>query len=66
MTQNSLLNGWIDEIQALCTPDNVVIWDGKQARYDDLANDCVKTGKAIRLNEKLRPNSLLSDHILLM
>ncbi len=59
MTQNSLLNGWIDEIQALCTPDNVVIWDGKQARYDDLANDCVKTGKAIRLNEKLRPNSLL-------
>ncbi len=59
MTKNSLLNAWIDEIKALCTPDDVVIWDGTQKQYDDLAEETVKCGKAIRLNPKLRPNSLL-------
>lgn len=59
MTQNSLLNAWIDEIQTLCSPKNVVFWEGTQEQYDDLANECVITGKAIKLNPEKRPNSLL-------
>ncbi len=59
MTKNVSLNDWITEIQTLCTPDNVVIWNGTQKEYNDLAEDCVNNGKAIRLNPKKRPNSLL-------
>jgi len=59
MTRNALLNAWIDEIQTLCTPDDVIIWEGTQREYNDLANDCVTNGKAIRLNPNKRPNSLL-------
>ena len=59
MIKNALLNEWIEEIQSLCNPDNILIWQGTQKQYDELAEDCVKTGKAIRLNPKKRPNSLL-------
>ena len=59
MIKNALLNEWIKEIQSLCNPDNIVIWQGTQKQYDELAEDCVNTGKAIRLNPKKRPNSLL-------
>ncbi|XFA98827.1 phosphoenolpyruvate carboxykinase (GTP) [Candidatus Izemoplasma sp. B36] len=59
MIKNDLLNEWIQEIQSLCNPDNIVIWQGTQKQYDELAEDCVSTGKAIRLNPKKRPNSLL-------
>ncbi len=59
MTKNALLNDWISEIKSLCTPENVVIWEGTQKQYDDLAKDCVSKGKAIRINPKKRPNSLL-------
>ncbi|MCK5731948.1 MAG: phosphoenolpyruvate carboxykinase (GTP) [Tenericutes bacterium] len=59
MTRNAALNAWIAEIQTLCTPDNVLIWKGTQNEYDELAEDCVNNGKAIRLNPKKRPNSLL-------
>ena len=44
MTKNVSLNDWITEIQTLCTPDNVVIWNGTQKEYKDLAEDCVNNG----------------------
>ncbi len=59
MTKNNMLNDWIKEIQSLCNPDDIVIWTGNQSQYDQLAEDCVTAGKAIRLNPKKRPNSLL-------
>lgn len=59
MTQNHLLDDWIQEIKSLCSPDSIVLWEGTQKQYDDLAEDCVRRGKAIRLNPKKRPNSLL-------
>ena len=59
MIRNTILNDWINEVQTLCTPDNIVIWNGSKTQYDNLAEECVKTKKAIRLNPKLRPNSLL-------
>ena len=59
MIKNALLNDWINEIQTLCTPDKIVVWQGTQKQYDELAEECVKTGKAIRLNPEKRPDSLL-------
>ncbi|MBN2541161.1 MAG: phosphoenolpyruvate carboxykinase (GTP) [Bacilli bacterium] len=59
MTKNKVLKDWIEEIQSLCQPDVVVLWEGSQTQYDDVAEDCVRKGKAIRLNPKKRPNSLL-------
>ena len=59
MIKNALLNDWISEIKLLCTPDAIVIWEGTQKQYDDLSEECVLSNKAIRLNPKKRPNSLL-------
>ena len=59
MTKNNTLHNWIEEIQSLCNPDNIVLWEGTQTQYDELADDCVIQGKAIRLNPEKRPNSLL-------
>ena len=59
MTKNTVLNDWIQEIKSLCKPDDIVFWEGTQKQYDELAEDCVVKGKAIRLNPDKRPNSLL-------
>jgi phosphoenolpyruvate carboxykinase (GTP) len=56
-TNNKKLLDWIAEVQAMCTPDNVVWCDGSKAEYDRLMNQMVESGMAIRLNEKKRPNS---------
>ncbi|MCF7923755.1 MAG: phosphoenolpyruvate carboxykinase (GTP) [Candidatus Izimaplasma sp.] len=57
--ENQTLFTWIEEIKTLCRPNDVVIWTGTQKQYDELADEEVKTGKAIRLNPEKRPNSLL-------
>ncbi len=59
MTKSKKLNAWIKEIKELCRPDKVVMWTGEQKQYDALAEECVNSGKAIRLNPQKRPNSLL-------
>ena len=59
MIKNQTLLDWIDEIKNLCQPDDIVIWEGSQEQYNQTADEQVKLGKAIRLNPKLRPNSLL-------
>ncbi|MFA7560726.1 MAG: phosphoenolpyruvate carboxykinase (GTP) [Candidatus Izemoplasmatales bacterium] len=59
MTKNAILNAWIEEIRNHTNPDDIVIWSGSQKEYDDLSDHLVKTKKAIRLNPKKRPRSLL-------
>lgn len=59
MIKNKLLLDWIEEIKNLCQPKDIVVWEGSQEQYDLTADEQVKLGKAIRLNPKLRPNSLL-------
>ncbi|MDY0278010.1 MAG: phosphoenolpyruvate carboxykinase (GTP) [Acholeplasma sp.] len=59
MIKNKILLDWIEEINNLCEPKDIIIWDGSQALFDRVSEDQVKTGKAIRLNPKKRPNSLL-------
>jgi phosphoenolpyruvate carboxykinase (GTP) len=58
--KNSKVRAWIEEVVALCKPDQVHWCDGSQKEYDDLCNVLVESGTFIRLNESKRPNSYLS------
>jgi phosphoenolpyruvate carboxykinase (GTP) len=60
MTENTELNAWIKEIEALCGPKSVVLCDGSQEEYDRLCDLLVKGGTFIRLNPAKRPNSFYS------
>lgn len=58
--QNSKARVWIEEIVALCKPEDIHWCDGTQAEYDDLCNLLVRNGTFIKLNQNKRPNSYLS------
>jgi phosphoenolpyruvate carboxykinase (GTP) len=59
MTSNSKLKAWVDEIVALCQPDNVHWCDGSEQEYQAMCELMVKSGTAIKLDENKRPNSYL-------
>jgi len=59
MTKNAFLRDWIETTAKLCQPKNIIFWEGTRSQYDNLAEDLVRKGKAIRLNPDKRPNSLL-------
>ncbi|MCC7451228.1 MAG: phosphoenolpyruvate carboxykinase (GTP) [Anaerolineae bacterium] len=54
------LRNWIEDMVALCKPDQVHWCDGSQEEYDQLCNLLVEKGTFTRLNDKLRPNSFLA------
>ena len=56
-TKNKKLLAWVAEVEKMCTPDRVVWCEGTKSEYDRLMNQMVESGSAVRLNEKLRPNS---------
>jgi GTP-dependent phosphoenolpyruvate carboxykinase len=57
MTGNEKLQKWVNEMTALCRPDNVYWCDGSQEEYDRLAGEAVQKGMLRRLNEAKRPGS---------
>ncbi|NLF93451.1 MAG: phosphoenolpyruvate carboxykinase (GTP) [Oligosphaeraceae bacterium] len=59
--KNPTLKTWLQTWIDLCTPDNVMICDGSQAQYDDLANQMVKAGSFIKLNEPVNSYFVRSD-----
>ncbi|MBL9165704.1 MAG: phosphoenolpyruvate carboxykinase (GTP) [Planctomycetaceae bacterium] len=59
-TKNRELLAWVDEVAALCKPDQIQWCDGSQEEYDRLCEEMVASGTLIRLNPKLRPNSFLA------
>ena len=63
MTNNQKLIDWVNEWVAICQPENVVWCDGSQEEYDNLMNDYVKTGLAVKLSDDKKPGSyyFLSD-----
>lgn len=56
-TKNKKLLNWVNEIAAMCKPDKIYWCDGSQEENDRLCSLMVDAGTAIRLNDKLRPNS---------
>ncbi len=59
MTSNSKLRAWVDEMAALCQPENIHWCDGSQEEYDEMFRLMLASGTAEKLDEKLRPNSYL-------
>jgi phosphoenolpyruvate carboxykinase (GTP) len=57
MTNNKKLLDWVKEMAALCQPDQIYWCDGSQEEYDHLANELVKNGTFIKLNDQKRPGS---------
>ncbi|MFH0938632.1 MAG: phosphoenolpyruvate carboxykinase (GTP) [Planctomycetota bacterium] len=57
MTHNQKLQNWVNEVAALCKPDNVYWCDGSQREYDTLSQRMVAAGTYIRLDDAKRPNS---------
>src|SRR6266511_4217543 len=58
--KNSKVRAWIEEVVALCKPEQIHWCDGSQSEYDDLCSQLVSSGTFIKLNESKRPNSYLS------
>ena len=59
MFKNKKLQAWVEQMQALCQPDQVVICDGSQDEYDRMWQLLLNAGAAVKLNEAKRPNSYL-------
>ncbi|MBI5210198.1 MAG: phosphoenolpyruvate carboxykinase (GTP) [Elusimicrobia bacterium] len=57
MTSNKKLQEWVKKTAEMCQPDKVHWCDGSQEEYDRLMGGMVKSGMAVKLNEKKRPNS---------
>src|SRR4029079_16763200 len=50
---------FVEEAKALFKPDSVYWCDGSPEEYQALVKTLVDGGTALRLNEELRPNSIL-------
>ncbi|MBT3709339.1 MAG: phosphoenolpyruvate carboxykinase (GTP), partial [Gammaproteobacteria bacterium] len=59
MIKNNKLASWLDDMQALCKPDQMVICDGSTEEYNEMWRLLVDAGAATPLNEDIRPNSYL-------
>jgi phosphoenolpyruvate carboxykinase (GTP) len=57
MLKNNKLRQWVEEIAALCEPDQIHVCDGSEEEYAQLAADLVKKGTFLPLNPEKRPNS---------
>ena len=57
MIQNQKLNSWIKEWAELCQPKEIHWCDGSEEENQKLLDLMVKTGMAVKLDEKKRPGS---------
>ncbi len=55
LTTNRLVTSWVDEMAALCLPDQVVWIDGSDEQREALAAEACSTGEIIKLNEEKFP-----------
>jgi phosphoenolpyruvate carboxykinase (GTP) len=54
------LVAWVNEMAALCKPDQVYWCNGSQEEYDRLCEEMVEAGTFIRLSQDLRPGCFLA------
>ena len=55
MTENKFVLNWLEEMNALCKPDNVVWIDGSDEQLEALRAEAVATGEMIKLNQEKLP-----------
>ncbi|MFY7818976.1 MAG: phosphoenolpyruvate carboxykinase (GTP) [Akkermansiaceae bacterium] len=60
LTTHLALLTWVEEMTALCAPDDVQWCDGSPGEWNRLTELLVKKGTFIRLNPSMRPNSFLA------
>jgi phosphoenolpyruvate carboxykinase (GTP) len=58
--KNEKAKAWIEQVAAMCKPDQVYFCDGTQEESDRLCTEMVKSGTLKKLSPKLRPNSYLA------
>ena len=58
--KHAKVQAWVEEMIALCKPDQVRWCDGSKEEYDSLSEAMVEAGTFIRLNPEKRPNSFLA------
>lgn len=56
-TTNKKLLKWVDEMAAMCQPDNIHWCDGSENEYNKMAQLLVEKGTFLKLNEDKKPNS---------
>ncbi|MBV8538262.1 MAG: phosphoenolpyruvate carboxykinase, partial [Alphaproteobacteria bacterium] len=59
-TTNAKLLHWVEEMAALCKPDQIYWCDGSQEEYDRLCAEMVARGTMIKLNQQKRPGCYLA------
>ena len=58
LTNNKNVLNWVDEMVALCKPDQVVWIDGSEEQLNALREEAISTGEMIKLNEEKLPGCL--------
>ncbi|MDE6678670.1 MAG: phosphoenolpyruvate carboxykinase (GTP) [Ruminococcus sp.] len=58
LTNNQNVIKWVDEMVALCKPENVVWIDGSKEQLDALRKEAIETGEMIELNQEKLPGCL--------
>ena len=49
---------WVEDVAALCKPDQVYFCDGSKEEYQQMLQLMLQTGTAMELNPKKRPGSI--------
>ncbi len=58
MTTNKQVLSWVEEVRALCKPDNVVWIDGSEAQLLALRDEAVASGELTLLNQEKLPGGV--------
>jgi phosphoenolpyruvate carboxykinase (GTP) len=54
-TKHAKVRLWVNEMKALCQPDNIYWCDGSEAEKENLTQQAVEAGILVRLNQKKLP-----------
>ena len=55
MTKNQAVLNWLEEMKALCNPDNIVWITGEEAQLEALREEACATGEILKLNQEKLP-----------